>query len=1607
MSISSKILDAIELLTQNSIKKAAYDKTIQAQIISCQDETIGKYKCRYQDAIIYAYSNSIDTKYSEKAYVYILVPDNDMSKEKTILGTTNKLGINYISQAQGEEAYDIVGTNCVTSNNVLYLNTKIDKYKYKIYPNQNNLITIDSQVNNYIKDSSSLLIGATFKTNIQSQRQYRGHYGIQFNLKFIDNETNEQVIRTYILDQDNMIGNPYRLNVNIRQYEIFDIDGQNFDSIDSIEIFCQDFIQAKESTNNSLINEADADIFISSLEFIGMNRMTQEEISGVSISFYTPRGTVFDNNNLLQEIPITAQVKIKGKMASSTQNIDFYWGSENAGIFANNRYYNKYLGKGWKCLNESNLISQETETSDPVVEWIPRGNTYVLKLSAATAKNNKFKVAILYDNNIISKEINIQNLTGTASEIIIESNAGTQFYYDIGHPTLTCKIDGEQKLQSNYKYYWAYQSNSNGFQELPETEVYNTTYNNYVEQLTHLEEQIKQQNTFIEFEKEKIEAINEELKNFDYIQRIERNKIHDVQINRIISRGVFKCSVYYQDRYLGTAAITLLNKLESEGAYSLVINNGTMTYQYNEEGISPTNKSLENPQQIQSLNFTIYDNLGNAIDSDILIKDRNCTIRWEFPIKNTLLEDSLSNRDKDSDGKIIEPDKDPEGNYNYYYNKANIVYQISDKYYVDRQRNQIKLFINYKNIKLNATTNFTFVKTGQPGTNGTQYVVKIVPNTIMDNVPLYPMITKVGTGEGGYWLNYGLENKQNQSNLNPNIAYKFFNIQLWNNGQRVWSDKGDGYSITPTVKWEILQNKYFSSYKDESMFILNNDSEGTFKLQSKYFQNFDTTLAFANIIKCNVALQDKTYYGTIPIITTWVKDGHRIKLKDYTGYRYVLYDSSGKFPKYDSANPFEIICTQSITKDEKTEQVDISQSITNDYKINYEFSFVGSYRNKNSQNNKYEVPSNMFQIEKNNNLKPNQKSFKPKTIYDGLSINNAIVCVLKQKDNIIGKINIPVHFLLNKYGLADINQWDGNNIQIDEDKGFILSPQVGAGKKQNDNSFSGVLIGGVNNPNSKNTQMGLFGYYHGERTIFLNSDDGSARFGKSGAAQIIIDPSQSDRAYIYSGGYFASDPNGNINYNKKTGNGMLIDLSTPSIEYGNGNFKVNSSGHLTAKGGGAIAGWCIGTETINGQTHDILYSNKTKANGRITLDSYGNGKIYSHNHDTLSSDSSTGFYLSYDGLSIGSKIKISNTGAVTVGSGAVTNKSSYHWTIDGNTSRAYIAYGGTTIDTAVGSGDNPAKVYLGTDGISLGKRFSVTAQGSLRAYNGIIGGWTINSGSLSARNIEINSSGSIQTTNFNSSASTGWKISSNGNAEFNKATIRGTIYADGGKIAGWTISSNALTGGNIKISSLGSISGGDTYKWSINKNGSASFTNITAGGGSKHKWTIETDGDATFSQLTATGGKIGAWSISNKDSQKGTGSLYTTKSKANNIDHAIVLNAKSGSISWNDGTSWLNGADGSITVQKIDCNNIVIRKGYSIYWGSTDKKKGGITLEDYIKSIITQEYIRGKISKEFIQGKISKSFIQGQFDTTKVIGEDATISNGQWGSKDIKTVVTK
>ena len=50
-SIENNICQAIDIIVDKAIQDAAYDKTILAQVLSCVDATIGKYKVKYQDNI--------------------------------------------------------------------------------------------------------------------------------------------------------------------------------------------------------------------------------------------------------------------------------------------------------------------------------------------------------------------------------------------------------------------------------------------------------------------------------------------------------------------------------------------------------------------------------------------------------------------------------------------------------------------------------------------------------------------------------------------------------------------------------------------------------------------------------------------------------------------------------------------------------------------------------------------------------------------------------------------------------------------------------------------------------------------------------------------------------------------------------------------------------------------------------------------------------------------------------------------------------------------------------------------------------------------------------------------------------------------------------------------------------------------------------------------------------------------------------------------------------------------------------------------------------------------------------------------------------------------
>ena len=146
-----------------------------------------------------------------------------------------------------------------------------------------------------------------------------------------------------------------------------------------------------------------------------------------------------------------------------------------------------------------------------------------------------------------------------------------------------------------------------------------------------------------------------------------------------------------------------------------------------------------------------------------------------------------------------------------------------------------------------------------------------------------------------------------------------------------------------------------------------------------------------------------------------------------------------------------------------------------------------------------------------------------------------------------------------------IEGWNGNSIQLKQSGGYLYTPQIGAGKKESDESFTGMIMGKAREKNVEKT--GLLGYSHGEQSLFLDAESGGAIFGKgSGDGQVTIDP-KINKSLLFSKSYWKNyDTKGfplNYEESNKNHNGLLIDLATPKIEYGNQRFIVDSQGNLT------------------------------------------------------------------------------------------------------------------------------------------------------------------------------------------------------------------------------------------------------------------------------------------------------------------------------------------------------------------------------------------------------------------------------------------------------------
>ena len=1298
--IENNICQAVEIIAEKVLNNAGYDKTIKALIVNCVNQESGKYKIKYQDSYSYAYSTSPEIHYKDKTYVYVQVPGGDMSQNKTILNAVENSQVGYGYVVNEEDTYDKIGTNIISSSKypfTLYSAKLGEIDLYRKDGSIENLLDIESEAFALdIDNADSILCGATFRTTFD-ETPIQGNYGIGFELKF-ETDKDSPVFKTFILDINNMEGNPYLYSNSSRQYQIFNLDGAVFKEINRIYLFIENF-STLQKNELELTNE-DIDVYVSDLELQALKKMTEEEINGYALRVFATSGNTFyqgEESNSTRRF--LAQLKYRGLIVNERE-IKYYWFRENKRVSSNSKSFNQYGGIGWECLNN--------KTSEKIPNWVAATASKEIEKNLVTAREIKFKCVAVHQNNPISKEFIINNIDNNIPVLTlsIERDDGTKekdrvsFENGIGIPTITCLVNEQE--EENYSYKWIEEDsygvsqniikneeeNLQAFRDFKEIfitweselkkipedkrskkdkklilqmenyllqfercslstesmvvttsqtkvgKLYNkvinlikifgdrtfVTYNEfflniYDETLEILKDKIailkalpkyskysnqmgkenknislalilsliENQYPYQNFNKDIydkwiyslidiIESINKNKESIaeyidilynDYQQLLSinsqrvldyyGNKIYNYKVYEINNFSNIKCSVInHKEEYLGTTNLTIINKRENRvGILNLL--EGSQVFQYNEAGISPADASNATPQIIFPLSFSLYTASGESVSFSRIVN--NGFIEWKVPVENTLIQINL----EDYPQEDIEIREERGITYNIYKNISSLPYTIKQKYSYSTY-NQIELLISYNNTIYTAKTNFSFLKQGEIGSSGQSFVCRIIPNTKMSSPPQYPIFIKRKNEKVGSFNFINPKTDElwkigmdTTDALGERVDFPFL-VEIYENGNPVYKSNVSGSSnnINYNIEWEFLSN---NSSQNTSDFTIAKEENKTpyLVLTNGVLQEGNAE----NILKCKITRETdikNIFYATIPIVTGSVNTSEEIniEIKDGTGFQFVEYSSGGTLPMYNDLIPFEL-------------NVDDLED------MNYEWKTMGD----------------LFSIEdvldeEKKVIKNQIKTIAPLT-YNGLNVNSGISCILtnQEKQN-IANIYIPIHCYLNRYGFSQLNEWDGNSIKIDENGGFILAPQLAAGVKNQENAFTGLLMGEAHASNWSEPQNGLFGFNNGQRTLFLDSETGGAIFGPK-EAQITIGPNTDKRLMIYSSDFW-KDRNFNekgflnsfnYSYNKKThkwdggegkGTGLLIDFNKdkPSIIFGNGNFSVQN-GELKAK----------------------------------------------------------------------------------------------------------------------------------------------------------------------------------------------------------------------------------------------------------------------------------------------------------------------------------------------------------------------------------------------------------------------------------------------------------
>lgn len=152
---------------------------------------------------------------------------------------------------------------------------------------------------------------------------------------------------------------------------------------------------------------------------------------------------------------------------------------------------------------------------------------------------------------------------------------------------------------------------------------------------------------------------------------------------------------------------------------------------------------------------------------------------------------------------------------------------------------------------------------------------------------------------------------------------------------------------------------------------------------------------------------------------------------------------------------------------------------------------------------------------------------QPITVYIPEAVPYGVSCYYNNNVTHNGSSTIPIwtqaiYCYEDNYPSTTINKWDGKTILTDDESGTIVSSALAAGKKESDNTFTGVMMGDWSRSDTDPAiaaHTGLFGFNHGSMA-YAFKDDGTGFIGKDGRGRIVFDGHKSQ---IYSNNWKGTD----------------------------------------------------------------------------------------------------------------------------------------------------------------------------------------------------------------------------------------------------------------------------------------------------------------------------------------------------------------------------------------------------------------------------------------------------------------------------------------------------